>query len=1445
MKNTERLYFLLVAAILVMLLSAGVLAYIFFDVLVSWDTSLDEELGADVSGIVYDDTIVSPDRRRLEAERIAPTPHRAVYGGPSGRERKYELKVPSATPPEGTPLRIEEPEPEARRRVLDNFAELPIFFRENCSNYGGLFDFHAAGAGFEILLSPGRICLHMRRADVHVPEGTNLIYRLADGAEVEGCSLESEARVCMEMRGIQPAISQWTVPPDSRTNTVFVCENFRRWHRSLPGAGAGAGSGSTDSGGGPGGPAAETDISRNRTHYFTTADPKLNMPDLVGHASVEYPDVYPGIDLACYGDQNRLEYVFTIWPGANPSDINYGFNGVDNLSICDLGHLVLDFEGGRIVQHAPRIYQVIDDVPIHIEGGYVIEGSDVRFRIDEYDRNLPLVISPELDYLSFLGGPGFERAYGVAVDNNGYAYVAGESSSPLFGAAGAGPDRQRSNVDIFVTKFRILDSRPIYTAFIGGGSTDRAFGIAADSSGNAYLCGETLSVDFPVTNSPPYAPTNEAWNGFVTKLSPDGQSLVYSSVFGGSNDDRFYGIAIDSSTNIYLAGETSSIDLPAIRGFQRRHRGSEWDAFVVRINGRTMRPDYSTYFGGGGNDSAHSIAVDARRNVYIAGETSSADLQVVNALNPIYGGGAWDAFIARIRTGGARTDFVTYLGGGNDDRINGISVDSAANIYVSGETASGDFPVTTNAVQRFYGGGDWDAFVTKLAPGATRLVYSSFLGGRGDDRGFDVDCDTSGNAYFVGGTASTGLPTVEPIQSKHGGGTWDAFVSKFNAGGSALVFSSFIGGERGDEFYTIAVDGSRSAHFAGVTSSTNLPVVNALQSSFGGGGNDAFAGRLLPEYRPGPEMRLVSAGGQPGGPDYDFSMSRYEISNREFVRFLNDAQANTNNARGSFCWFDGEGNVWFNPAMETEHHEMFTVSGSRIVYEPEYEIGDRYAVTPLLPQNSESYTNHPVVNVSWYGAVKYCNWLTIDTGRGAGELCYLEGTNSWQWMPVTASSTNWMYGVFMEDERRAWLERKGYRLPMDNCDKPTYMTSTDLTVSNLEFVRFLNDAEANDDNARGANMYFDTVGDVWFNSEMERQRHEMFKIAESRVVYDVTKPVGERYSVTDMTTQYGIRYDDFPVGGVTCFGGAKYCNWLTLDRGLPEGQRCYTEGDDDFDWAPVTCDPGDWSEGVFTEDEQEDWLELDGVRMPLQLASMTGDWAFAELRSYTPTNSSANVFNEFYKAGAWSGMTNMAYGFGRRILTPSDANYLDSGGTDIHGTTPVGFYSGDYYTNLAFRTTTNENLYGIYDISGNVSEWINDPGKRTSLMDRACYGGSWMFAMPSLSDRFYVHPHFTDRFRGFRVVSTATDQDMYIIRIPYRICLAGRGVGPGCEEDEEVAEEEEAVEDNVLRADESSVDIDGVIYDEEVPEEEVPEGEEEPEVPDEVDIPEASPGGGL
>jgi hypothetical protein len=319
-------------------------------------------------------------------------------------------------------------------------------------------------------------------------------------------------------------------------------------------------------------------------------------------------------------------------------------------------------------------------------------------------------------------------------------------------------------------------------------------------------------------------------------------TLTYSTFLGGTDGEDGTGIAVDPQGNMYVTGNTLSANFPLVAPYQGTFGGVR-DAFVAKFNAAGNALIYSTYLGGSAADYARAIAVDSAGNAYIAGHTTSTNFPVVNAYDPTFGGNE-EAFVTKLNASGQPV-YSTYLGGSCADTAWGIAVGGDGSAYVTGMTCTGTFPVL-NAYQPNYAGSN-DAFLTKFNPAGNALVYSTFLGRGNTDRGYAVAADGTGAAYVVGQTTSTNFVTLNPFQPTFGGGTHDAFITKFNAAGSALVYSSFLGGNgpTAEVALSVAADGAGSAYITGKTGSANFPVAQPIDGSLGGP-QDAFITKVNP-----------------------------------------------------------------------------------------------------------------------------------------------------------------------------------------------------------------------------------------------------------------------------------------------------------------------------------------------------------------------------------------------------------------------------------------------------------------------------------------------------------------------------------------------------------------------------------------------------------------------
>jgi hypothetical protein len=607
-----------------------------------------------------------------------------------------------------------------------------------------------------------------------------------------------------------------------------------------------------------------------KVNYFIGNDPKKWRTNIPTYAKVQYQAVYPRVNLVYYGNQRQLEYDFVISPGADPSTIKLAFEGGEKIEIDAQGDLILHTTLGDLRLHKPLVYQVVGGIRKEVSAAYVLSSDSepsnpkskiensksqvVGFRVAAYDASKPLVIDPVLSYSTYLGGSGpEEESRAIAVDAAGNAYVTGFTASvdfPTlnpFQAFNSGGEHG----DAFVTKLNPSGSL-VYSTYLGGSGGDFGSGIALEpgcaANCDVYIMGGTCSTNFP-TMSPLQAALAGGCDTFVTKLNAIGSALIYSTYLGGSGNDGAHAIAVDSSGKAHVTGYTHSSDFPTVNAFQPFYSGHR-DSFVAKLNSEGSVLIYSSYLGGNSvapgtttaDDETNSIALDSSGNAYITGGTSSTNFPTKNPFQASHGGGAVDAFVTKVDATGSLV-FSTYLGGNGHDRGDGIAIDSSGNAYITGTTNSTNFP-TANALQASKNGGA-DAFVTKLSADGSVLVYSTYLGGSGDEDALDVAgiaVDSSGNAYVTGRTFSTTFPTVNPLQAANSGDS-DVFVAKLNTGGSALVFSTYLGGSGSERTAGIAVDAFSNVYVVGRTSSTDFPLVNPSQP-VNAGGFDVFVAKL-------------------------------------------------------------------------------------------------------------------------------------------------------------------------------------------------------------------------------------------------------------------------------------------------------------------------------------------------------------------------------------------------------------------------------------------------------------------------------------------------------------------------------------------------------------------------------------------------------------------------
>jgi hypothetical protein len=555
---------------------------------------------------------------------------------------------------------------------------------------------------------------------------------------------------------------------------------------------------------------------------------------LPAYSRIVYEDLWPGVDLIFYGTFDRMKYEFIVHPGADPSQIRLAYRGAESVRLTDEGWLLVETPVGSLEDEVPVAWQEKEGTHAEVSVAYVLEA----FAED----------SPP-DHASASGQALADEEVEAGNRTHIYGFDVGEydQTLPL-----------------------VLDPAVLfYCGYIGGSDYDAGSGIAVDGSGNAYVTGHTYSSDgaFPVLYGPDLTHKG-GYDTFVAKVNPSGTALLYCGFIGGSGNDYSWGIAVDGSGSAYVTGSTYSTEdsFPVLNGPYLTHNGTS-DTFVAKVNPSGTALIYCGYIGGSSYESGRSLAVDGSGNVYVAGDTSSteASFPVLNGPDLTYNDYD-DVFVAKINPSGTALIYCGYIGGSDSEYTYGIAADGSGNAYVAGYTYSTEdfFPVL-NGPDLTHNGGYRDAFVAKVNPTGTSLLYCGYIGGSGDDTCEGMAADGSGNVYIIGNTTSTeaSFPVISGPDLTYNGG-FDAFVAKVNPSGTSLLYCGYIGGSDADYGWGITVDGSGNAYVTGDTSSTeaSFPVLSGPDLT-NNGGTDAFVAKVNPS---GTSLLYC---GYIGGLDYD------------------------------------------------------------------------------------------------------------------------------------------------------------------------------------------------------------------------------------------------------------------------------------------------------------------------------------------------------------------------------------------------------------------------------------------------------------------------------------------------------------------------------------------------------------------------------------------------
>ena len=731
------------------------------------------------------------------------------------------------------PLRTQPASPPASQAdILAAYGKVPLNFETNQGQTDARVDFLAHGNGYTVFLTRENATLLLRAQS---GEDASPSRPLHPGISKSAKRIATSVRLALA--GANPHAEVEALDAQLGKSNYLIGSNPSNWHRNVP-------------------------------HF----------------ARVKYRDVYPGIDLVYYGNQGQLESDYVLAPGASPNQIGVRIEGTHKLKLNSQGDLVLSTKLGDVLLHKPRAYQQRAGSQQEVAANFIQRGPHtIGIEVASYDATQPLIIDPVLSYSTYLGGTANQLLTGIAADSSGFAYVTGTTTSADFPTVAGSLQTTITNptANAIITKLKQDGTGLVYSTFFGGTGTqgDGADAIAVDSAGDAYIVGSTSSSDFPVTPSA-YQPFNKGGGGYFSKLDPTGSTLLYSTYLSGSGSDSLSAIALDTNNAAYITGSTTSTDFPIVLATaiqnSNNSTGSQGTAFLSKIDSAlsgTPSLVYSTYLGGTKQDLGRGVAVDAAFNAYIVGTTSSTDFPqptVKNGFQQTLKNPSSNAFVARIdTTQPALLVYSTYLGGGPNgqgsspgDVGTAIAVPPTGGIaYVTGYTYATDFPLfaplysTSNTPFQ-------KAFIARVdtnKSGAASLPFSTYFGGTifsvgstqpGADLAFGIALDSTGNAYVTGTTSSADFPVTPGAPQPTKVGRQNAFLSELNPTGSALLFSTYLGGSL-EEALAVAVDGASppNAYITGITSGNFPTTVGAFQTVdavTGANNNDGFVTKLSP-----------------------------------------------------------------------------------------------------------------------------------------------------------------------------------------------------------------------------------------------------------------------------------------------------------------------------------------------------------------------------------------------------------------------------------------------------------------------------------------------------------------------------------------------------------------------------------------------------------------------
>lgn len=581
-------------------------------------------------------------------------------------------------------------------------------------------------------------------------------------------------------------------------------------------------------------------LADSKLNYFLGNDESKWATDVETYAEVTLENVYNGVDLRYYVDNGELRYDFILSPQADPSQIKWQVNGVNSF-LSDNGEIVFSTSVGDVYQSDLYVYQNINGIKKEVESAFEIQNGAIQFQLGDYDKQLELVIDP-VTYSTYLGGSGADEFMEIIVTPQGEKWVYGETTSTNYPTSvGAYSNSNGGNRDLVISKINSTGNGIIFSTYVGGNANEFIYVAgnyaALASDGGLVFTATSESENFPSV----IGAFDSQYNGgtrdaIVAKINSTGNSLIFSTYFGGPEEDWGQGVALDPAGNVYMVGYTtaSGSSYPITGGAYDQTSNGGGDVAITKFNNNCSAVIFSTLFGGNAYDDIFGIKLDSQNNPIILGVTNSTDLPASGFQTSKSPG--LDTYIAKLNSTGTSLISCTYLGGDGDDYGWGLDQTSNGSIVVSGNTDASNFP-TING-NPFIGGGI-DAYLVKLSSDLSTQEFGTLYGSSLNEFCYSVDVDIHDAIYISGETYSPGLFLVNPDFNQLLGES-DLFIARFNPGGG-ILYASFYGGTAGERAKSMWCDDNGNVYVIGATSSIDFPVSNEnVQDVFGEPGQDGF-----------------------------------------------------------------------------------------------------------------------------------------------------------------------------------------------------------------------------------------------------------------------------------------------------------------------------------------------------------------------------------------------------------------------------------------------------------------------------------------------------------------------------------------------------------------------------------------------------------------------------